>query len=167
MIRLLPLDEPRLEELLRDLEITLAGMCSNGPEIQAFLQPVLRQSLDFQRRVAGRAPWHGYVAVELEGNRLVGVCCFKGNPTESGEVEIAYGTVPSFEGNGYATQMAAALRDIAFRSTAVSRVIAHTLPESNASARVLQKSGLKFMGEVVDPEDGRVWRWELARPAGA
>jgi RimJ/RimL family protein N-acetyltransferase len=164
MIRLSPLDEAKLEELLRDPDAALAGICSNGPEIKSFLLPLLQPSLDYQRRVNSRPPWHGYLAVELAGNRLVGICAFKGNPGESGEVEIAYGTAPAFEGRGVATRMAEALQRIAFQSPAVRRVIAHTLPEPNASTRVLQQAGLAFVGEVIDPEDGRVWRWERERP---
>jgi RimJ/RimL family protein N-acetyltransferase len=45
----------------------------------------------------------------------------------------------------------------------VRRAIAHTLPEANASGRVLAKCGLRFVGEVIDPEDGSVWRWERQR----
>jgi len=163
MIRLLALDESSLEEFLRGPEVALANVCSNAPEIASFLVPVLQQSLNHQRRVGCQAPWHGYAAIESESNRLVGVCGFKGNPTESGEVEIAYATVPAFEGRGHATRMAQALQQIAFESPAVQCVIAHTLPEPNASTRVLQKAGLAFAGEAVDPEDGRVWRWERAR----
>jgi hypothetical protein len=29
-----------------------------------------------------------------------------------------------------------------------------------ASSRLLAKLGFSFLGEVVDPEDGPVWRWE-------
>jgi len=46
-------------------------------------------------------------------------------------------------------------------SAAVLRVIAHTLPETNASTRVLEKVGMNFVGEVIDPDDGRVWRWQM------
>jgi RimJ/RimL family protein N-acetyltransferase len=81
-------------------------------------------------------------------------------------VEISYGTVPKYEGRGHATDMARAMIGIAFASPAVRRVIAHTLPEPNASSRVLHKAGLTKTGEVIDPEDGRVWRWEIARKAG-
>jgi hypothetical protein len=38
--------------------------------------------------------------------------------------------------------------------------IAHTLPEENASTRALRRNGFLFAGEVMDPEDGLVWRWE-------
>lgn len=164
MILLLPLDEAKLEALLRDLEGGLRQLCSNGPEVRAFLLPVVQQSLDFHRRVPSQPPWHGYLGVESEWKRLVGVGGFKGNPNAAGEVEIAYGTVPGFEGRGYATGMATALMAIAFESPDVKRVIAHTLPENNASGRVLQKVGMANAGEVMDPEDGKVWRWEIRRP---
>ena len=32
--------------------------------------------------------------------------------------------------------------------------------EANASTRVLTKCGFRHVGEVMDPEDGLVWRWE-------
>jgi len=160
----LPLDEAKLEGLLNDLEGGLRQLCSNGPEVRDFLLPVLQPSLDFHRRVESQPPWHGYLGVESEAKRLVGICGFKGNPGATGDVEIAYGTVPGFEGRGYATGMATALVAIAFGSPDVRRVIAHTLPESNASGRVLQKVGMANVGEVMDPEDGKVWRWEIRRP---
>jgi ribosomal-protein-alanine N-acetyltransferase len=165
MIRLLPVDISMLEGLVRDLDLGLRALISNGPEVKAFLQPALVQSLDFHRRVGSTGPWQSYFAIESPENRLVGVCAFKGNPNAAGEVEIAYGTVPEFEGRGCATRMAEELVQIAFRSPTVRRVIAHTLPEPNASGRVLQKAGLSKVGEVIDPEDGRVWQWEIHPPA--
>ena len=163
MVRLLPIDETKLVDLLRDCEGGLTEICSNREEATAFLKPLLQVSLDFHRRVRSRAPWHSYFGIDSDGNRLVGVCSFKGNPNESGTVEISYGTVPGFEGLGFATEMAAALTEIAIASPEVRHVIAHTLPEENASGRVLQKIGMRNVGEVMDPEDGKVWRWELKR----
>jgi RimJ/RimL family protein N-acetyltransferase len=49
----------------------------------------------------------------------------------------------------------------AFRSAKVRIVRAHTLPQPNASTRVLTKCGFIKTGEVIDPEDGLVWCWEL------
>jgi len=54
----------------------------------------------------------------------------------------------------------AALVRFAFASEHVQLVRAHTLPVSNPSTRVLLKCGFRDIGEVVDPEDGPVWRWE-------
>ena len=116
MILLLPLDEPTLEGLLRDPESGLRKMCSNEHEAAQFLSPILLQTRDFHHRIGSRAPWYGYLGVESKGNRVVGVCSFKGNPNQSGEVEISYGTLPALEGRGYATEMAKELVKIAFQS---------------------------------------------------
>jgi ribosomal-protein-alanine N-acetyltransferase len=91
---------------------------------------------------------------------VVGSCGFKGPPTADGVVEIAYGVSPDYRGKGYATEAAQSLTDYAFSSGKVRVVRAHTRPEPNASTRVLAKCGFRRIGEVVDPEDGLVWRWE-------
>ena len=72
---------------------------------------------------------------------------------------------PDSEGNGYATEAAQAMVDYAFQNERVLLVRAHTLPESNASTRVLTKCGFRRVGQVVDPDDGPVWRWEKQRNA--
>ena len=74
--------------------------------------------------------------------------------------EISYGVNPDHQRKGYATEAAQALTAYAFRSGQVRVVWAHTLPEPNASTRVLTKCGFRRVGEVIDPEDGLVWRWE-------
>ena len=104
--------------------------------------------------------WKGYFVVDTETREVVGSCAFKSEPTEDGTVEIAYFTYPDFERKGYATSMARKLIDLASHSSAVNRVIAHTLPEPSASTRVLEKVAMRFVGEVIDPDDGRVWQWE-------
>lgn len=101
-------------------------------------------------------PWGSYV-VEGDG-APVGVAAFKTAPAESGEVEIAYMTFPAYEGRGHATATIALLVDVAIAGGA--RPIALTLPEENASNKALRRNGFVYAGEVIDPEDGLVWRWE-------
>jgi RimJ/RimL family protein N-acetyltransferase len=111
-------------------------------------------------------PWaYGYGVIDRASNSVVGTAGFKGPPNADGVVEIAYGIAPSHEGRGYATEVAGALVDFAFSTDAVRVVRAHTLPSANASTRVLTKCGFAFLGEVEDPEDGRVWRWERPKDA--
>jgi ribosomal-protein-alanine N-acetyltransferase len=111
-------------------------------------------------------PWiHGFTLLLGDGTE-VGLGSFKGPPAR-GEVEIAYAILPQHQGKGYATDAARAMVDYAFRSAEVRRVIAHTLPDGAASQRVLQKAGFRKIGEVVDPEDGVVWRFELESVAPA
>lgn len=109
-------------------------------------------------------PWvHGFAVVQRKENVFVGNCGFTGPPTPQGVVEIAYGIDPDFQGNGYATEAAQALISYAFSHSEVSVVLAHTLPQANASTRVLTKCGFRKVGQVVDPNDGPVWRWERQR----
>ena len=106
-------------------------------------------------------PWTlGFRLVHRDSETVVGSAGFKGPPTADGVVEIAYGLAPEHQGKGYATEAAAALVSYAFSHEQVRMVRAHTLPEPNASTRVLTKCGFRRVGEVIDPEDGLVWRWE-------
>ena len=164
MIQLIPLDEATLDGLLRDLDGGLRAMVSNRREAGEFLRPLLGGLRDFQKLTGAAAPWLGYLAIEPDARRLVGTCAFKGSPNAAGEIEIGYGTAPQFEGLGYATQMARALVAMAFRAPEVRQVIAHTLPDSCVSTRVLRNAGLRLNGEVLDGENGRVRRWKIAKP---
>jgi len=121
--------------------------------------------LDTLRKSIETNPWqHGFFVVDREESRVIGTAGFKGAPDADGVVEIAYGIAPEYQGRGYATEAAQALVEFALAEDSVKTVRAHTLPEPNASTRVLTKNGFRHLGEVIDPEDGRVWRWELPRP---
>lgn len=108
------------------------------------------------------APWLAYLAADPARGVVVGTCAFKNLPDATRHAEIAYFTFPEYEGKGYATAMASALIALARDAAPDVRVIAHTLPEVNASGSVLGKVGMRRAGEVIDPEDGLVWRWEHA-----
>jgi RimJ/RimL family protein N-acetyltransferase len=106
-------------------------------------------------------PWAlSFVMVERATGSVVGGCSFKGPPDTEGVVEVAYGTDVSHRGRGYATQAAEALTDFAFASGLVRLVRAHSKLDNVPSARVLTKCNFRLVGEVVDPEDGLVYRWE-------
>ena len=112
----------------------------------------------------GPDPWrYGFFVVHPESRSMIGAAGFKGPPDSDGMVEIAYGIAPGFQGRGYATEAAAALVRFALADAAVQLLRAHTLPEANASTRVLAKCGFHRVDDVVDPEDGPVWRWERSR----
>jgi len=105
-------------------------------------------------------PWvHGFKLMLADGT-LVGMGSFKGAPVD-GVVEIAYSVNPEHQGKGFATAAARAMVEFAFRHGEVNKVLAHTLPGGTASQRVLAKAGFRKTGEVVDPDDGLVWRFEI------
>ena len=41
------------------------------------------------------------------------------------------------------------------------KIFAFTLPEKNASNRILQKLAFQFAGETQDEDQRNVWRWAL------
>lgn len=125
---------------------------------------VSQEWLSELRGSSGPDPWrHGFLIIDREAHQVVGSAAFKGPPDSAGVVEIAYGIAPPFEGRGYATEAAAALIGYALESGLVEVIRAHTLPSNAASQRVLIKTGFKYVGDVNDPDDGLVSRWERGR----
>ena len=144
--------------VLQTREATLAQVERMPPEVRAEISSTWLAAVKESKRVD---PWiHGFVMVHRASNQEVGRCGFNGAPGTDGMVEIAYGVSEDFQGRGYATEAAEALTAYALGQSDIRGVRAHTLPQSNASTRVLTKCGFRRIGEVMDPEDGRVWRWE-------
>jgi RimJ/RimL family protein N-acetyltransferase len=154
---MLTLPTARLHLVLETLEEVRAMIAALTPAERAEVSPDwLAQAMS----ATVPDPWtHGFKLVHLASGAAIGQVGFKGPPTD-GMVEIAYGVNAEHQGQGYATEAAAALTAYAFASGEVRVVRAHTLPPENASTRVLTKCGFQPLGEVVDPEDGLVWRWE-------
>jgi ribosomal-protein-alanine N-acetyltransferase len=119
---------------------------------------VLRATAALYARVGFEEPWIGYLAETQVAT--VGTCGYTAKP-QRGRVEIAYFTFPEFEGRGYASAMAARLVRIARETDPEVVVAAQTLPERNASHRVLEKLGFRHVDTVDHPEEGKVWEWRL------
>ena len=150
----------RLTLVLATLDEARTQLASMSAADRAQLSPVWLERL---RRATTDDPWVvGFHVLHTATGTTVGSCGFKGPPDEHGTVEIAYGIGLDHQNQGFATEAAASLVDFAFACRDVRIVRAHTLEERNASARVLAKCGFKRVGQIVDPEDGLVWRWEIA-----
>ena len=106
--------------------------------------------------------WWNWLPVLRSENMLVGNCGFKGAPN-NGIVEIGYEVAEEYRGKGLATEIAVALIQYAFSYTEVTKIIAHTLPFENHSVSILRKCGFVFVGEIMDSQDGNIWKWELRR----
>jgi ribosomal-protein-alanine N-acetyltransferase len=148
-----------LKLLLQTSEQLLASIDAMAPAERAEVSP---NWLARVKSSTSADPWtHGFAVAQRASGIVVGMCAYKGPPSPDGAVEIAYGINPEYHGRGYATEVARGLVAFAFASGLVRLVCAHTRPEENASTHVLTKCGFEWIGEVTDPEDGLVWRWEL------
>jgi RimJ/RimL family protein N-acetyltransferase len=151
----------RLDLVLESTEVVLARIDVMPAADRAEVSPDWLARL---RAAPASDPWtHGFALIERSTGATVGSCGYRGPPGPDGRVEIAYRVEPDREGRGYATEAAEALVNFAFGADAVRVVYAHTRPVHNASARVLTKCGFERIGEIMDPEDGLVWRWERCR----
>ena len=123
------------------------------------MRDIVAQTLRLAEARPREAAFGGYLIVD--GAVMVGTGGFRNGPAENGTVELAYSTFAPFEGKGYATATARALIDIAAAHPGVRRIIAHTLATPGPSPRILEKVGMRHLGEVIDPEDGVVWEFEI------
>ena len=151
---------PRLDLVLQTPDEVLAWVETMPPADRAEVSP------DWIARVRSTQagdPWAlSYTVTERTTGTPVGGAAFKGPPAD-GVVEIAYGIDEPCRGRGLATEVAEALARFALTDDRVNIVRAHTRSDNRASVRVLEKCGFHCVGEVIDPEDGLVVRWERGR----
>ena len=126
------------------LSDTMRANCAMGAELH--------------KRLGYTPPWVGYIAVA--DGQPVGGGAFVGAP-QGGKVEIAYYTNADLQGLGHASRTAAALVALAREAAPSVTLMAMTLPEQNASGRILERLGFRRTGTAIDDEAGEVWKWEL------
>ena len=103
--------------------------------------------------------WLTYLPIDRQKKVLIGSCGYKGKPDENGLIELGYEVAKEYRNQGYATEITKLLVQNAFEDEQVSTIQAHTLAEKNASVRVLEKCNFKFAKELMDSEDGLIWKW--------
>ncbi len=100
------------------------------------------------------------LAVHLKsGDRLIGGCGIRIRNLEFGEADIGYCFNRRYWNKGYATEAARALVRFGFSKLKLHRIKATCYPRNKASARVLQKAGMRYEGRLRENlrQKGR-WR---------
>jgi len=106
--------------------------------------------------------------VEKASNCFVGHCGLVEKTIEDQpEIEMIYVFQPEAWGRGYATEMAEALCDHAFRVLRLSRVVALIAPGNGASERVAAKIGMTHTRDVLRPRGVMRNLYVLDNPWGA
>lgn len=158
------IETPRLTLIGADQELLLADLSHRAAlhDLLAALVPddwppelldegALRWFIDTEVNTAIGQPWRMFYLISRNSQpTLVGCCGFKGGPNIDGRVEIGYGMLASFRGNGLATEAVSALIELAYKYGALA-VIAETYPTLPASIRVMQKCGMQFEGSGSEP----------------
>lgn len=114
------------------------------------LRAAYGEMLDGCRRDPQNRIWYAPWKMELKENQtFIGDIDFKG-PAKNHAVEIGYGILPEYEGNGYTTEALQAMTQWAFGQPDVVFVEAETDPNNKASQRVLEKGGFKPDGTGIE-----------------
>jgi RimJ/RimL family protein N-acetyltransferase len=100
----------------------------------------------------GSFGWHRYVVLDggLGRSRTL-VGAIGGFPRAQGDVEIGYSTLPGFQRRGFATASAQKLVEWLLTMEGVESVSAQTYPQVVESIKVMERCGMRFVGDGDDP----------------
>lgn len=99
-----------------------------------------------------------WLSIDRDEKLFVAEAKFKGEPDETGTVEIGYGTYPGVQRKGYMTEMVVGMVSWALQQPGVLRVVADTTADNVASQKVLEKSGFRLFDQIED----MLW-WEISK----
>lgn len=160
-IEIVPCSVEHLEKLIEGAE---AFQAAYGFEVADGYMPfagALQYILNQMQTSRIWHPWLPYFFLFRPEQAVVGLGGFKSVPDAQRAIEIGYSIAPSYQSRGFATSAARQLIEIAFASSLVDCVCAHTLGENNASTSVLKKCGMTKVSAISDAEHGELWRWEI------
>ena len=116
-------------------------------ETDAELKKAYSEMLEGCLRHPDQWQWYAMWMIDLRDGTHIGDLCFKGLD-ENGVMEIGYGILEEYQGQGYAAEAVDAAVCWAMLQPGVSRVEAETEPDNLASQRVLEKCGFRPSGTI-------------------
>ena len=139
------LDADVLSQVFGDPEVMRFG---DGVQTKEWIEQWLHACLERYYRTWGFGP---YAVVKKAGHDVIGYCGLFYFPDINGqpEVEIGYRLARAAWGKGYATEAVSAVRDFAFKTLTLKRLIAIIDPDNTASIRVAKKIGMRYEQEVM------------------
>jgi RimJ/RimL family protein N-acetyltransferase len=133
---------------------------------RALLEQVFSVSLDAVRADPETRLWGDRLMITREAPaRVVGSVIFHGRPAPDGTCEIGYGVEETSQKKGYATEALTAILAWALEQPECRVVRATTTAWHKASARVLEKVGMKKVGSRTDKATGEMLVYELHKDA--
>lgn len=92
---------------------------------------------------------HGRWAVHTKpGMEFIGWCGLKYRP-ERDEVDLGYRFIKTAWGKGFASEAAMASINYGFEKLGLRRIVGRAMPGNIASLKVLEKCGMRFVGEEL------------------
>ncbi|RIJ37403.1 GNAT family N-acetyltransferase [Pontibacter oryzae] len=111
-----------------------------------------------------RLGYANYTVTRKADGVPLGTCGLYSRAGLSG-IDIGYAFLPQHEGQGYAYEAAATLKEAAFHTLLLPAIGAITTKSNHSSQKLLQKLGLRFMKYITLPdEDEELMYFELQKP---
>lgn len=122
-------------------------------EVRQFVQMFLSQQQEEPRLKYQLAMIHA------ETGQLIGNCGIRKQTPDADKADIGYELSPEFWGGGYAIEAASALVQFGFDQLGLHRIWSWCIADNLASARVLEKLGMRREGRLRENEyfKGRWW----------
>lgn len=124
-------------------------------DVRAFVQMFLDQ-----QRAEPRLKFQPAIVLKQSG-QLIGNCGLRLDAPDSHEADMGFELAPDHWGNGYATEAAQAILRVGFGEMGLHRIWAACIAENQASARVLQKLGMRLEGLLRDKECFKDRKWDV------
>lgn len=137
-------DAAAMQRVFGDAEVMRFGSGAKSPQwVCAWLDECAQ---NFERRGYGQ-----FAVVLRDADEVIGFCGLNYYADVDGraEVEVGYRLARAWWGRGYATEAAAAVRDYAFATLRLPRLIALIDPDNAASIRVAEKIGMWYEKDVM------------------
>ncbi len=131
-------DFEALFNLLRNKEVMRYSV--RGPYSKEQTQDWMLFTLDRYKKY----PLGLWAITEKNKDIPIGICGFIPLEEDETQYEMSYRLLPDFQGKGFATEAATALRDYA-AGIGIHEFIAFVDPENKPSLRVAEKIGMKFL----------------------
>lgn len=131
------------------------------PEVHRYLYSQARSRAEVEALVAERTGATALteagqelhlVAVLADTGELVGHCVFFWRSEQNQKGEIGYTINPAYHGRGLATEAAVALLRLGFEGLGLHRITGHLDARNIASARVLERAGMRREAHLVENE---------------
>ena len=115
----------------------------------------VREALDLKARstaIVVEGDNLSLAAVLRSSGAMIGECSLRWISAEHRQAEIGFILHPEHHGRGYATEAAAALLALAFDKLHVHRVVGRVEARNTASARVLERLGMRQEAHMIENE---------------
>lgn len=164
-LTLLPLTLDQLRLHVADniqLETSLGLQKGHRKVVEPLLSVIVHFTVPRLRDTA-RDPLYNtvWIAIDRQKRQIVADAKFKGEPDETGTVEVGYGTYPAFQRQGYMAEMVGGMVRWAGEQPGVLRIVADTDAENVASQKVLEKNRFRLFDQM---EQMLWWEYVFERP---